>query len=392
MSLGGGASSRVKTSSEKMFVKKAKAASKRRKKPIGDETGRKAATGATLRKKSCDSASSAISENRGRVAALASKLGLGGGKSGRAKSLARGRAPSEVKPPISVRDVVKSKAFRAAILVLAFVMVGGGLGAGARGFWNWMTHSPRFAIREIVVRTEDKVSEVEVTRLANLNLGDNIFSFHLRECVEAIEIHPWVRRASVMRELPDRVIVEVSERQPVALVGLASLYYVDGEGEVFKKVLPEERMDYPIFTGIALRDLVEDKESVEPLIGLGLEVLDVAEGSVIFSPDHISEVHLDRAYGATMVRASDGLRVRLGRGDLDKKWERLEHALIELGSESTKVAELDLNFEGRVTVRLKDGYRWHPKNGSLPKINIGGILMRKRKKFERGSDMERETI
>lgn len=299
------------------------------------------------------------------AATLAGKVGLGGSGNGpgsgsgssRSRSLARGRAPSEVKPPRTLREVAGGKAFRAAVIMFVVVAAGGGVGAGARGFWNWMTHSPRFAIREIVVRTEDKVSEAEVVRLANLNLGDNIFSFHLRECVDAIEIHPWVRRASVMRELPDRVIVEVSERKPVALVGLTSLYYVDEEGEVFKKVLPGERMDYPVFTGITLRDLVEDKDSVEPLIGLGLEVLDVAESSVIFSPDHMSEVHLDRAYGATLVRVSDGLRVRVGRGDLAKKWERLEHALMELGSESAKVAELDLNFEGRVTVRLRDGYR-----------------------------------
>jgi cell division protein FtsQ len=250
----------------------------------------------------------------------------------------------------------RTRAFRALLLVLLFIGAGAVLGAGAKWSWSWLTHTPRLAIKEIVVRTGKRVSENEVRRLANLSEGDNILAFRLRGCVAAIEIHPWVKRAAVMRELPDRVVIEVVERETAAQISLGALYYVDDEGEIFKKVLPGETVDYPVFTGLTLREAVEDKDQVAPLIKLGLSVISVARDAMILPEAELSEVRLDRGAGVTVVRASDGLRLVLGRGDMAEKWRRAERALVELGSEAAKVAELDLNYENRVTVRLRSGY------------------------------------
>jgi len=255
-----------------------------------------------------------------------------------------------------LRSFRRGRWFRAAAVVVAMSAVGGGLGVAAKSGWNWITHSPRLAIREIVVRSGQRVSEGEVRRLANLAVGDNIIAFRLRPTVEAIELHPWVKRAAVTRELPDRVVIEVVEREPAALVNLGALYYVDDEGEIFKKVLPGETVDYPVFTGITLREAVEDKEGVTLRLLLGLSILAVAEDSMILPAADVSEIKLDRTAGATVVRASDGLRLVLGQGDVAERWQRAERALVKLGDEAAKVAELDLNYESRVTVRLKDGY------------------------------------
>jgi cell division septal protein FtsQ len=232
-----------------------------------------------------------------------------------------------------------------------------------------MTHSPRFQIREIVIRTGDRVTEQEVKTLADLSEGDNILEFRLSDCVEGIEIHPWVARASVMRQFPDRVVIDVVEREPVAVISLGSLYYVDKDGEIFKKILPGERIDYPVITGVALRDVVEDKPGVDALIMLGLEIVSIAGEAKSFTVDDISEIHLSRTYGATLIRAADGLRIRFGRGELLDKWRRLERTQLELGDEAAKVAELDLNYESRVTVKLREGYRVSsPVSGDRPGI------------------------
>jgi len=231
------------------------------------------------------------------------------------------------------------------------------MGAGAKAAWSWVTHSPRLAINEIVIRTGPRVPEQEVRMLSDLVVGDNILGFRLSECVEAIEIHPWVKRASVMRELPDRVVIEVKEREPVAMIAIGSVYYVDRDGEIFKKVLLGEDMDCPVLTGITLQEVVEDKEAVDSLVNLGLEIIGLAASSRILPAEEISEVHLDRAYGATLVRTSDAMRIRFGEGGFEEKWTLLERTLVELSEEAKKVYELDLNYEGRVTLRLREGYR-----------------------------------
>jgi len=278
-------------------------------------------------------------------------------RSTRTRSAARSLTRSRAARPARVGGEARQRALRATAKVLFVVALGAGMGAGAKTLWSWVTSSPHFAIKEIVVRAGQRVSERDIRRLADLNEGDNIIDFRLREVVENIEIHPWVKSASVMRELPDRLVIEVVERKPVAAIALGSLYYVDGEGEIFKKILPGEDMDLPVLTGITLREVVESKESVVPLIELGISVVSVAANSNVMPAQEVSEVKLDRELGATVVRASDGLTIKVGRSELVEKWTRLESALVELGAEAPKVGELDLNYEGRVTVRLKEGYR-----------------------------------
>jgi len=249
------------------------------------------------------------------------------------------------------------KALRALLLVAGCVAAGAGLGAGAKASFAWVTTSPRLAIREVAVRTGERVPEKEVRMLADIKVGDNILGFRLSECVSAIEIHPWVRRASVMRELPDRVVIDIEERKPLAAVALGSLYYLDEQGEIFKKILPGESVDFPVITGISLWDAVEEKETIDLELKNALEILSLSGQSGIVPLAAVSEVNLDRTYGATLVRADDGMRIRFGLGDFPDKWARMERTLVELGSEASKVFELDLNYQGRVTVRLRDGYR-----------------------------------
>ena len=259
-----------------------------------------------------------------------------------------------------VRRIFTPRFFRALFWLVFCSVLGSAAGAGAKVFWSWVMHSSRFAIKELVIRTGPRVSEQDVRMLANLAEGQNILSFRLRPAAEAIEIHPWVKRASVMRELPDRVVIEVRERDPVALMALGSLYYVDHDGEVFKKLLPGEVMDYPVLTGVSLQEVVEDKAGVDPLIQEALAIIGQARHSRSFGSSQISEIHLDRARGATVVRAEDGLRICFGKERIPDKWIRLERTLEEMGDDAAKVAELDLNYEGRATIRLRKGYRVAP--------------------------------
>jgi len=246
---------------------------------------------------------------------------------------------------------------RAVLLVLGCVAAGSSIGACAKALWSRLLHSPRLAIAEVVVHTGPRVPDQEVRMLAAISPGDNILGFRLSECVEAIEIHPWVKRASVMRELPDRVVIEIEEREPEAMIALGALYYVDGDGEIFKKVLAGDSLDLPVLTGVSLLEVVEDKEQVDYRVGLGLELIGLARDSRILPLAELSEINLDRAFGATVVRAADAMRIRFGHDQFPDKWTRMERALVELADEAPKVSELDLNYEGRVTVRLRQGFR-----------------------------------
>ena len=242
-------------------------------------------------------------------------------------------------------------------VVLFCLLIGASLGVAAKAGWTWLSSSPRFAVRQMVIRTGPKVTEREVRMLAGVKEGDNIFRFRLADCVASLEIHPWVKRASVMRELPDRVVIDIVERKAAAVIALGSLYYVDTDGEVFKKVLPGENLDLPVLSGLTLRQVVERSPEADALIREGLDLSGLASRSAILPAEEVSEIRLDHTWGAIIIRAGDGMRIRFGSGNFPDKWMRMEQTLAELGADVAKVAELDLNYESKVTVRLRDGYR-----------------------------------
>ena len=66
---------------------------------------------------------------------------------------------------------------------------------------------------------------------------------------KAILANCWIRRARVSRRPPDKVIVSVEERAPVALVNVGRIFYIDGEG-VKLPLFPATYSDLPLVSGI----------------------------------------------------------------------------------------------------------------------------------------------
>jgi cell division protein FtsQ len=68
----------------------------------------------------------------------------------------------------------------------------------------------------------------------------------------ALYASPWIARGEVHRILPHTIVVEVSEREPVALADLGGLYLVDASGHPFKRAKLEEGdgAGLPVITGL----------------------------------------------------------------------------------------------------------------------------------------------
>ena len=100
----------------------------------------------------------------------------------------------------------------------------------------WGLRHPLFAISTIRVEG-DVIHTNAVTLRANVahRLTGNFFTLDLAGARSAFESVPWVRRASVHREFPDHLVVQVQEHRPVAYWGPddGSLL-VNQQGEVFE--------------------------------------------------------------------------------------------------------------------------------------------------------------
>jgi cell division protein FtsQ len=105
----------------------------------------------------------------------------------------------------------------------------------AAGTW-WALRHPLFAIAGITVQG-DTAHNSALTLRANVapRLAGNIFTIDLAAARQVFESVPWVRKAVVRREFPNRLRVQLEEHQAVALWGVDSeSRLVNNFGEVFE--------------------------------------------------------------------------------------------------------------------------------------------------------------
>jgi cell division septal protein FtsQ len=123
----------------------------------------------------------------------------------------------------------------------------------------WVLTSPAFALKRIEVSGVERVSAGWVRQaLAPLN-GRHLLRVRLAEIQSLVVRHPWVRSVEIRKELPDRLVVDIVEREPVALMRRGEgLSLVDRDGTVFAPYRPEwGTVDLPLIGGIGADELAE---------------------------------------------------------------------------------------------------------------------------------------
>ncbi len=229
--------------------------------------------------------------------------------------------------------------------LLAVVLVG----AACASAYSWLSRSPLFAVREIDMNRCENVTQEEVWAVVRDRGKGSIWSIPSREVAKRLAEHPWIRSASVRKAFPDRLVVRIEERHPVAMVNLDALYYVDDQGTVFKRLTAYDSKNYPILTGFSRADLLSRDAVSARNFRRSLDLLRAADAGAL--RQNISEVHFDPQEGYTLVTRDTGLQIRIGTMDSQKAMRRVEEAMPRIAGLGKSPAIVDLKTEGRIFVR-----------------------------------------
>ncbi|HEY1904542.1 MAG TPA: FtsQ-type POTRA domain-containing protein [Myxococcaceae bacterium] len=220
----------------------------------------------------------------------------------------------------------------------------------------WASSSPRLALRNVQSWGLRRATEKELLRLAGVAPGMNLWSLDPAAVSQAMAAHPWVRAVEVTRSLPDTLQLRVEERTPVALASLGDLYVVDAQGAPFKRLSPSEALDLPLLTGLEREAAEKDPAGTTARLREGLGVAEAYQRA--FDRPRLSEIQLHEA-GYELVTA-DGVRVVLGRDDLDGQLQRLQRVRDELKHRGQLAAAIHLENRvrpGWVAVQVQPGAR-----------------------------------
>lgn len=237
---------------------------------------------------------------------------------------------------------------------LGLVALLASLGVVAYQLDAWASRSPHLALRTVKVDGLRRATEHELLRLANVAPGVNLWALDPGTVAQAMGAHPWVRSVEVTRGLPDTLQLRVEERTPVALASLGELYVVDADGAPFKRVSAAEPLDLPLLTGLTRETAESDPSGTAARLREALAVADAYQRA--FQRPRLSEVQL-RESGFELI-TTDGVRVVLGREDVDGQLRRLLRVRDELQKRGQLASAIHLENRvrpGWVAVQIQPG-------------------------------------
>jgi cell division protein FtsQ len=182
-------------------------------------------------------------------------------------------------------------------------------------------------VEQVEFQGAERCSPVALRHLVDIRNGTTMWGVDLRRAERGAEAHPWVQSARAYRKLPNAVVVEVEEYEPVALLHRDGLFYVDRSGAVFLRARTDE-LDYPVITGID--EALERAHPDLPRLVLRdtLWLLDALDSRGLVSRARVSEVAFSRTRGFT-THLGGGAELRFGLEGLDRQVDRLSVLLAE---------------------------------------------------------------
>jgi len=223
---------------------------------------------------------------------------------------------------------------------------------GFHSLEQFLIRDPRFALNGVdgssstlEIRGAAHASERALTAAFRDDSGESVYLMPLKDRRLTLRKVDWVKDAAVSRVWPNRVLVNVSERTPVAFVTLAPSKFglIDEDGVILPPAA--DRFHLPVLAGVHQSDSLElRKRSVRLLMKL--------VASVGGSAANFAEVDVSDPSNLKVRQSSGGRMVTLLLGDKDygTRYKNFTNHVSEIRQRLPGAATLDLRIEDRITV------------------------------------------
>ena len=281
-----------------------------------------------------------------------------GGAAGSGRVLDFRRRPT---PPRRRRRSVLAALARPFAVALALVALPLAVGA-------WVLGSPRFALREVTTEGTSRIPAAWLQEAIAPLLGENLVVLPLSAVTGRIAKHPWIATLAVEKELPDRLRIAVTERQPVALLALPAgkgeaLVYADRQGRPIAPVGPlgpGGKLPDLLIVRLAPAFAAQDEAPEKGAAGAIGDKGGVARALAVAG--ELGRANPDWAAGLTRVEVLSEEDFRLEtsalpfpllvrRGQVVEKVRYLQTLLPELGRRYARLEGVDLRFSRRIVVQ-----------------------------------------
>ena len=169
-------------------------------------------------------------------------------------------------------------------------------------------HSDFFQVTEIQVKGCDLLTPEYLKSYAGVKEKANIFAVDSQGIKEKLLNLPQLKEVAVFRDLPDKLVIEVKEREPRAVIFLDDVYYlIDSKGWLLQVVDNLAAQEKPVITGVEIEK--KENERLEVTSSLS-KIMVFLKGLSDSSYLKIEEITVSEL--GTVAFLEEGGRVKLG--------------------------------------------------------------------------------
>lgn len=193
-----------------------------------------------------------------------------------------------------------------------------------------------FRVKEIIITGRHRTEPKELLAALGIRQGDAIFATDIDIAQAKLSEISWAKEVSVTRRLPDAIVIDLKEREPVALWQYQKkISVIDGTGRALTSKNLDKYRDLPLVVG-------EDAPlHVEPLLDLLRAEPDIAKE--ITSAIRVGGRRWD-------LRMNNGLTVKLPEQDTELALRKLAAQQDKSGLFGRNIAGIDLRIPDQMVV------------------------------------------
>lgn len=252
------------------------------------------------------------------------------------------------------RGPLPRKAANRLKLALIFVALVAAASGIAITVYQYGSHSWRFRLEssdQIEIGGLHNVNRSQVMDVMGGDIGRNVFFIPLADRKKQLEEIPWVESAAVMRFLPNRLKVQITERVPVAFVQIGSkIALIDSHGAVMD-IPPGSagKYSFPVVVGMAASEPLSTRAARMKIYDQLMHDLD--SGGARYSQD-LSEVDLadPEDVKVTVADPKGEVMIHLGASDYLAHYKIFVSHVQEWRQQFQKLRSVDLRYERQVIV------------------------------------------
>lgn len=248
--------------------------------------------------------------------------------------------------PINYRSI-----FKRGVRLVSWGVVAAVVGVVGYEAYGVLARTTFLKLERIEVAGLKRLTREDVLTQSGVKVGDDMLALRLSRIGEQLAKNPWVEKVKVKRYFPRSLVVEIAEREPVAVVNMGYLYYLDKNGDIFKPLTEGDRLDYPVLTGFSEEDMGKDPVGSKEALKVTLALLSLLKKGTVFGLADVSEIHYDKGYGFTLFSARGGVPVKLGSSGFDDKLARFARIYQDLQAQMPELEYIDLDYGDKIIVK-----------------------------------------